>query len=181
MAFTKNRFNIVTLQVATHLSETATFQSSPGGRDWTRVDDRPQGLSDGLEQDVAFHTALQRRIKSETSEFTFQNSLNHAPVAKTAGLTSSPLGDQAAFVISMHPGNMTEYTIPMDERATLCFARQEFTTGEELYPQLLKSVKDDLSVEALLCILRTRSGGSEPARIPGRAMADGLENRELRW
>ena len=181
MAFTRDYHNVATLQVVTHFSETATFQSSPDGYDWTRVDDRPRELTDTQEQSSTIQTALQRRVKSAISDFTFRHNLNYPPVVKITGLTCSPLGSHASFIFSMHPGNMSEYALFADHRATISFAQQDFDSGGKLYTQLLEHVKFDCSTETLLCNLRAEFGGCEPVRLSKPSRADDLDDSERYW
>lgn len=120
------------LYIATHLSRMAAFKISTEFNDQTI----PQCTTKRVES-----PPLVRKLQTLLNQEDRRRNLGGLAVLKTWGLASLPNTDIVAACISIHGGDMPEYSLPSKERSTVLFASDG---GQETFPwqDVPPSVKD---------------------------------------
>lgn len=112
----------VTLYISTHLSHMAGIQIS------TEVDSQGSFKCDTKRaDDSALMQTLQNFLEHEDRRRNFGG----LAVLKTWGLATLPNYDVVAACVSVHGGDMPEYSLPSKERSTVLFASGG---GQEMFP-----------------------------------------------
>lgn len=114
------------LYISTFSSDYKLFRCSPDAE--TVQHSREQILSieepSTTNQSSKALQQLHEDLADELSEFDFEHGLCNTAVMKTWGLTSSLMSSWIAACISLHPGDLLEYTIGSREKSIITFTCQ---------------------------------------------------------